>query len=64
MEGRGGREEDGDEREREREGEAVVVSRACNPPLFDISPSKGGSARGQGMVKLCEECAISEQSMR
>jgi len=52
------------ERERERERGGSCVSRACYTPVSTSLLPRGGGRRGDGVAKLCEECAISEQSMR
>lgn len=49
----------------ERDTEAVVVCRGLAiPPFRPLSSLEERVGEGTGMAKLCEECAISEQSMR
>lgn len=55
--------EDENEDEGERERSGSCVSRACIPPR-PLSSLEKGVGEGAGAAKLCEECAISEQSTR
>lgn len=63
-----GRSQKGEKRAgtRWRETEAVVV--VCRglavPPFRPLSSLEEGVGERTGVAKLCEECAISEQSMR